>query len=262
MRTVCVVVRLVLGQNVPKLPLAEDQHSVQTLATDRTDPALGEGVALRCTRRATQHSDVGIGEYRVEACGEFRVAIADQEPESVGTLRQCEHEVAGLLGDPLSRRMPCHTEDVDPPCADLEDEEYIDPTQPHGVDGEEVARQHRGRLGTAELPPGWTHTPRCRLKPRLAQDVPHRRRSDSIAKSDEFAVDAAVTPRRVLPGEADHQSPDDGRSPGGDLRPVSPSTGRSNAVRPTAGANAAASPASRSSPARELSAASALTRPA
>src|SRR5664279_3276249 len=128
MRPMRVVVVLVVGQNVSELPLAEDQHPVQALATDRAHPPLGIRVAFRRTRRTSQHLDTGIGEYSIEACGELRIAITDQEPEAVGPLPYREHEVAALLGHPLPRRMPRQPENVDPARADLEDEEHVDPT--------------------------------------------------------------------------------------------------------------------------------------
>src|ERR1019366_1523589 len=61
-RAVRVVVPLIFGQHVSKLPLAEYQHPIQTLAADRAHPPLGEGICLRRTRRTTQHSDAYISE--------------------------------------------------------------------------------------------------------------------------------------------------------------------------------------------------------
>jgi hypothetical protein len=193
MRAVRVVVVLVLGQHVSELRLVEDQHPVQALARDGADPPLGVGVGLRRTRRTTQRRNARGGEYSIEARRELRVAIADQNPETVSPLPQREHKIAGLLGCPLPRRMRCNSKDVDPACPDLEDEEYLDRTQQHGVDGEQVTRQHRRRLGTAELPPRRSGSPRSRVKPRRTRDVPHGRRSHPIAKPDEFAVDPTLT---------------------------------------------------------------------
>jgi hypothetical protein len=86
MRAVHVVVPLVLGQHMHELPLAEDQHPIQALATDRADPPLGIGVGLRRTWRTAQHFDADIGEHGIEARRELRVAIADQEPETISAL--------------------------------------------------------------------------------------------------------------------------------------------------------------------------------
>src|SRR5674476_769170 len=50
-RAVRVVVPLTFGQHVSTFPLAEYQHPVQRLTTDRAYPPLGVGVALRGARR-------------------------------------------------------------------------------------------------------------------------------------------------------------------------------------------------------------------
>src|SRR5664279_5327761 len=60
--------------------------------------------------------------------------------------------------------MSRHPEDVDASGADLENEEHVDPTQQHCVHGEEVASQHRPRLGAAELLPRRTGAPRSRFQ--------------------------------------------------------------------------------------------------
>jgi len=92
--------------------------------------------------------------------------------------------------------------------ADFEDEEHVHPAQQHRVDGEEVTRQYRLRLDPAELPPRRAAASRSRIQSSSLQDVPDRRRRNSVSEPSEFAMDAAVTPRRVLPGEPDRQLPD------------------------------------------------------
>ena len=89
----------------------------------------------------------------------------------------------------------------------------IDPPQQNRVDGEEVTRQHRRRLGTAELPPRRTTTSWRRVETRRTEDVPDRGRSDPITQPDQFAVDPSMTPHRILAREPDHQLPDDSRCP-------------------------------------------------
>ena len=188
-----VVVVLVLGQHVDELPLVEDQHPVQALTPDRAHPPLGMGVALRSPRRSTQHLNVGVSEDLVEARGELRVAITDQEPETVSPLPHRVHEVASLLGDPLAGRMPRHPENVDSAGTDLDDEEHVDATQQHRVDGEEITRQHCRRLGSTEVPPRQTSTAWRRIQSRVVKDVPDGRWSDPVTQSDQFAVDSSVT---------------------------------------------------------------------
>jgi hypothetical protein len=62
-----------------------------------------------------------------------------------------------------------HPDDVDLPGGDLHEEEYVDPFEQDGVDGEEVAGQDRVRLGSQELFPGWS-------RPTGAGSTPARRR--------------------------------------------------------------------------------------
>ena len=141
-----------------------------------------------------------------------RTRFSAPTPGTISAVGHGEHEVAGQLSDPLPRRVPCNSDDVDPARADLEEEEHVDPPQQHRVDSEQVTRQHRRRLGTAALPPRPAGAPRSGVKPSVAQNVPDCRRSDSKAKPDEFAVDPSVTPHRILPSEPDHQVTDDGRN--------------------------------------------------
>ena len=74
-----------------------------------------------------------------------------------------------------------------------------------------------------------------------AQDVPHRRWRDSVAKTDQLPVDATMSPARVLPGQPNQQGPGRRRTR------WSTACGRgcsetSNAERPVHDASPAASP--------------------
>jgi hypothetical protein len=51
---------------------------------------------------------------------------------------------------------------------DLDEEQYIDPFEEHGVDREEVAGQHGVRLGGEELLPGRSRPAWCRVHTRIA----------------------------------------------------------------------------------------------
>ncbi|MDT4963614.1 MAG: hypothetical protein QOF87_3261 [Pseudonocardiales bacterium] len=124
MRAVRVVVVLILAQCGYELPIVEDQHPVPAFSADGADPPFGVGVGLRRTRRTTQHRDADISEHGIEARAELRVSIADQEPEAASLVTQINHEAAGLLGDPLPRRVPRDSQDVDPAGADFKDEQH------------------------------------------------------------------------------------------------------------------------------------------
>jgi hypothetical protein len=79
------------------------------------------------------------------------------------------------------------------------------PSQPDGVDGEEVAGHDSGGLLAKERPPGAARPPRCRVEPVAAQRREDRGRRGLHAKLLKFAFDALVAPVGVLSGEADDQ---------------------------------------------------------
>jgi hypothetical protein len=79
---------------------------------------------------------------------------------------------------------------MNPAGADLEDEEHVDPVQQNGVDGEEVTRQHRPRLGPAELSPRRPGPSRRRIHTCPVQDVSHRRTRQLVPEADELASEA------------------------------------------------------------------------
>jgi len=118
----------------------------------------------------------------------------------VGESRQ---EVAGGLGGPRSGRVggdPC---EVDPACGDFDHEQDVEPVQERGVDTREVGGNDRLRLGADELRPGRSGAVATRVDACGAQDLPHGRRSNSATETVDFAVDPAVAPRRVLPGQTE-----------------------------------------------------------
>ncbi|WP_158847904.1 hypothetical protein [Saccharothrix deserti] len=84
----------------------------------------------------------------------------------------------------------------------------MEPLADQGVDVEEVRRDDALGLGGGELAPGraaaaWGRVDACR-----AQDLPDRRGGDPVAESGRLAVDASVSPPRVLLGEPQHERPD------------------------------------------------------
>jgi len=62
-----------------------------SLVPDRADPALREGVRLRCPRRNLDHLDASGGEHSVEGGGELGVPVPDQKPEPVDALVAALH---------------------------------------------------------------------------------------------------------------------------------------------------------------------------
>jgi hypothetical protein len=51
-----------------------------------------------CLRDVAEHSpDAGVGQHRVERCGEVRAAVADHELDPVRLFAEVHEKVAGLL---------------------------------------------------------------------------------------------------------------------------------------------------------------------
>ena len=147
MRPRGVVVGGVHGKHLAQVPLAEDQHPVGDLASDRQHEAFGEAVRARTPRRDLEYFDARVRQDRVERGRELSGPIADQEPKPSGAVAEVVDEVAGLLGGPGSVGMCGHAQHVQGAVADLEREQHVQPSQgERAVDVEEVDGQHAGRL--------------------------------------------------------------------------------------------------------------------
>jgi hypothetical protein len=72
---------------------------------------------------------------------------------------EVHEQVAGLLGQPGSRRVRSDTQDVCPAGGVLDDEERVQPVQRDRVEMEQVARDDRLGLRVEELGPGWPGAP-------------------------------------------------------------------------------------------------------
>jgi hypothetical protein len=70
-----------------------------------------------------------------------------------------------LLGDPGAIRVGRHPGQVDPPGVQFDEEQHIQPPQPDGVDGEEVAGDDFCGLLAQERPPCCARRPRGRVEP-------------------------------------------------------------------------------------------------
>jgi len=138
----------------------------------------------------------------VERWREVRSAVADQELNVLEPFAKAEGEVAGLLHGPLARRAGGDPADVHPAGAVFDEYQDIDALQQHGVHVQEVDREDPGCLGVQELPPGRARTARRRIDARGVQDLPHCGRRDRNAELGELTVDAAVSPQRILPRQA------------------------------------------------------------
>jgi len=139
-----------------ELATVEDEHPVEALPTDSADKTLGEGVGpWRSDRRANDPYAVCM-EDLVEAGRELGVSVTDEEPDRAGLFGQDDAQIAGLLDHPLSNGAGRDSRHVDPSGVQLDEEEHVEAPKNDGIDGEEVTRQHRGRLSSEELGPRWT----------------------------------------------------------------------------------------------------------
>ena len=87
---VAVVMDHVLGQELFQMSVAEDQHPVEALTTNRPDEPLGEGIGSRCSHRGADDPDAVSSEDLVEARGELGVPVADEEPDGMDPIDQCQ----------------------------------------------------------------------------------------------------------------------------------------------------------------------------
>jgi len=67
----------------------------------------------------------------VEAGGELRVPVADEELDYSGAPGEVPGQVAGLLGDPLPHWLGGNTREVDPPGVDLDKEQDVQTLEQH-----------------------------------------------------------------------------------------------------------------------------------
>jgi hypothetical protein len=184
----------------------QEQHPVQQLTTDRADPPLGEGVRSRRPHRRAQHPGPLGREDRVERGGELGFSISDEPPELADAVRQAHEQVAGLLRHPRPigwavtpstctwRVATSITNSTYSRCSNT----VSTVKQVHRQHTSAWARRNRRQVSADRL--GAASTPaRCRMAQMvLAPEL--------VAESAQFAVDAAVAPGRVLPGQPQHQT--------------------------------------------------------
>ena len=194
-RPVGVVVLDVVVEEAAELVLVPDEGAVEEFVADRAHPPLRERVRLRRAWRRRDRLGADGAEHVVEAGRVLAGAVVDDEADP---LLEAEEEVAGLLGGPGAGRVGGDPGEVDAAGVDLDEEQHVEAAQQHGVDGEEVRRDHGAGLGADERRPRRARPLRGRVPSGVAEDPPHRRRRDPMAELGEFAVDAPVTPRRVL----------------------------------------------------------------
>ena len=97
---------------------------------------------------------------------------------------------------------------VDPAGAVLDEHQDIEPFKQHCVDMQEIYCKNPGGLSREELPPGRASAARRRIDARGMQDLPDGGRRDAHAELGQLAVDPAISPQRVLLGQANGKAGD------------------------------------------------------
>src|SRR3954467_5230021 len=143
-----------LGKHASHVLLAQRNHKIETLASDRADQPLTEGVSLwRPHRRLEDHES----HRRNRAINTLRVnAIVIIHDGSMSSIAWYDH--AELLRRPFSRRMVGHIPMADPSRADFQHHEDVEDVERGRDHHKEIAGQHGAGVIAHERAP--------RLRPR------------------------------------------------------------------------------------------------
>jgi hypothetical protein len=186
------------GDGAFEVATVEDQDPVEALSSSGANPALGERVGTRSPYRGAHDAHALGPEHGVEAGDELGVTVAHEELEGLGLLAQRADEVAGLLGDPRTCGVGGDTGQPHSATVELDEEQHVNSLHCDGVDGQEVAGQGAGSLGSEELHPGGAVASRGGTEPMPAQDVADRGGRNDDAELCQLALDSQVTPTGIL----------------------------------------------------------------
>jgi len=101
MRSVRVVLRGVLTQDLRQVSSTQDQHVIEDLPTHASDQLLDVAVGLWGPVRSEHDLDAFGGEDGVEAAAVLRVAVPEQETDAeLALVGEIHHQVPRLLGYP------------------------------------------------------------------------------------------------------------------------------------------------------------------
>jgi hypothetical protein len=213
-------VGLVLAQDEPQVPLAEDQHPAGDLGPGAEHEPLRVCVRARTSGRDLHGFDAGAGHDRVERGGELPGPVTDQEPEVRGAVTEVHQEIADLLRGPRPVRVRGDPEHMHVAAAGLQNERAVQALQGHrALPMKEIGGEHCRGLRVQELPPGKISAPlRRRRDPQRFENPADRGRAHPVAELGQFALDLLVSPAVVLGGEL----PDERGDLGADRRPARP----------------------------------------
>ena len=118
---------------------------LEEFASDRSDPAFGEGVCHGSADGCFEDLEAVIFEDLVEGVDELAATVSDQSPSTGEPVAVAEEEVAGGLGCPGAGGVGGETGEDHLSGGDVDEEQAVVAAQRGGVDGEEVAGD--GSLG-------------------------------------------------------------------------------------------------------------------
>lgn len=179
------------------------------------------GVRVWCPEGSLENTGAFRPKDLVEARHVFGVAIADEELWIDPSVSEIAGYVSCLLGDPISIGVGGDTGDPDSSASQLDKEEDVEAMQQHRVNAEEVGRHDVRRLGTEERPPCGTRPARRWSHVMIKEDQGDGAAGQADAELQKLALDAPVTPPRVLLGQAHHEGAGlvvDRRTPGWAVR--------------------------------------------
>src|SRR5262249_34848490 len=116
-------------------------------------------------------------------------------------------QVARLLHDPSPVGTGGDADEIHATPRQLDEKEHVKPAQPKRLDREEVTLKDHGRLLTQELPPAHARASGCGLDAVTLEHVPDATRREPDPEPDQFAMDALVSPTRVLRRQTQDQLP-------------------------------------------------------
>lgn len=149
-----IVEGLELNEHVQEMVLVSDQGAVEELAAAGLDPALHDGVHSRYSDPGLDHFQARVSEQGVEAGGELRVPVPDEESGTAAGVLEVHEQVPSELDEPVRRGVGGDAQDPDAARGVLDDGEDVQARPGQGADLEQVAGQQRLGLATQELGPG------------------------------------------------------------------------------------------------------------
>lgn len=200
-RAVDVVVRHELGENALELTSVEDEDPIQAFPSNGADEALGDSVCPGCAHRCADDPHALGAEGLVEAGGELGVTITDEIPSGNQAFSEAPSELPSLLCYPQIVRAGCHSSELNSSPVEMDEKQYIEPAEGHGLDREEVAGEHGRCVDSQKLTPGWPCSSRGWIDPVTLQDLPNARWGQSNPELCQLTVDPAVSPCRILTRE-------------------------------------------------------------